>query len=314
MEIPEVSFPAALVLIGTIAYISFVSYESNIIESKDAKPYTTFGHPKKFFIDKIAGIMFRSFVPFNKLCHPLSHKKDDYRSGKENEHESTLKKIRSRLNIFEENTLHRPSCFLWNRLITKKDSKDFLVGGTVMIPRESNILVEWGLNSATAKSNGPDFGEDMPVEIEITCPASVIEGNVKFEGRGSGFRKFKTCKLEELKLSPSVPIMLYIHGGGFVVGATRDSSPYLMYSLSSHQAKEQKNDTAPPLILASVKYRLSPENPFPAGLVDCLSAAKYFFEKFPTSNIHISGFSAGGNFSSVVGLECVRKYPGRVKR
>ena len=133
---------------------------------------------------------------------------------------------------------------------------------------------------------------------------------------GYGLKKvFKTCKLEDLKLSQSVPIMLYIHGGGFVVGSSRDASPLYMFSLLSQRSKEMKaRDACPPLILASVKYRLAPENPFPAAVIDCLSAAKCVFESFPSSDVHVSGFSAGGNLAAVVGFESVRKYPGRVKR
>ena len=311
MELPDNPLTAlpVLIVIVTLLFLPSHLLEHNAEESRTAKPYTFWGHPKKFFLEKLLSLIFPHVVPFHKLCNPLSHKRADYVSGEENEHKSTLREVRSRMDFFDESIMHFATCFRWNRLIKKGKREDFLVGGTVMIPRESNILAEWGFKSA-GESPRPDFGEDMPVEIEITCPASAIEGSIEYIDGGQGFQKFKTCKLEDLMLSPSVPIILYYHGGGYAVGSARDSSPYFICSLSKE--KSDRNNKAPPLILASVKYRLAPENPFPAGLIDCLSAGKFFLEHY--SNVHICGFSAGGNFASVVGMECVRKYPGKLKR
>lgn len=317
MDLPESFAPAltTVLFILVIAYFSLLSYTSGIQESKDSKPYSNIGHPKKNFLDKVFGFLLACLVPLYKLCLPLSHKKDDYLSSEENQCGAILMTIRRAALKYETIISHLPFCFLWNRLITRADRTDYLVKGIVLIPRKSNILIEWGIKkSAGVTQSDLDFAEDMPVEVEITCPRNVIEGDLTFVGKGFGFRKFQTCKLEALKLSPHAPIMLHVHGGGFVIGGLQDLCAYLMYSLASQHAKKNKNDIAAPMILASVKYRLAPENPFPAGVIDCLSAADFFIGSFAASDIHISGFSAGGNLATVVGFECARKYPGKVKR
>jgi len=80
------------------------------------------------------------------------------------------------------------------------------------------------------------------------------------------------------------------------------------------------------IVVLSVTYRLAPEHPFPNSIIDCLSAASCIIERSNTTtvdkekdndndsnNIHIAGFSAGGQLATVVGLECYRRYPGIIK-
>lgn len=301
--------------IGAVTIVS--KYESFTKESKSSKAYSSFGHPKKFLLDKLVGLVFPLLIPFHILTS-ISHKASSYVGPRADEkNKSILDFLRKRLDMLELYALHWPSCKLWNRILRKNNDKDFLVGGTVMVPRNSSILSDWGVHNQT--SSVPNMMDsEWPVEVEITCPMSVIRGNVTMEEKGFGYEKFKTCKLEDLKLAPSVPIILYFHGGGFAMGGARDVFPFLVQSLLGHQCKVNRNEgkkdmAAPPLILASVKYRLCPENPFPSGAIDCLSAAEVIIDKFPKADIHICGFSAGGNLSTMVGFECVRKFPGRLK-
>ncbi len=156
--------------------------------------------------------------------------------------------------------------------------------------------MEWGIQKASdqkIRSSLPDFEEDLPVAIGTTCPASIIHGDGTFE---PGCWK---SRVEEsvhdvqagLKLLQSVSIMLYIHGGVFVVGHSRDKSLCYPYSFLSQRSKEMRTrDACPPLNRASVKHRLATENTMSAG-IDCLSAAKCMFESFPSSNVHISEFT-----------------------
>ena len=85
----------------------------------------------------------------------------------------------------------------------------------------------------------------------------------------------------------SGPMILYYHGGGFVVGG-----------LESHDdvCAEIAHRTMSKLI--SVDYRLSPENPFPACFLDALGA----FQHYSASGhpILLVGDSAGGNLAAGV--------------
>jgi hypothetical protein len=309
-------FTIAAFAIGVVTLFS--KYESMTEESKSSRPYSNLGHPKKFLLDKLAGFTFVRLIPLNMVTS-LSHKVSSYKGPKASEEDkSILDFIRMRCSMVEMYAFHWPSCMLWNRMLRKSNDKDFLVGGTVMVARNSNILSDWGMQK-NASSIAKMMDDECPVEVEITCPMSVIQGGITTKEKGFGYDKFKTCKLEDLNLLPAVPIILYFHGGGFALGGARDVFPYFVQSLLSHQRKVNLKDGKtvtgiPSIIVASVKYRLCPENPFPAAAIDCLSAAKAFIENFPETDIHVCGFSAGGNMSTMVGFECVRKFPGRLKR
>lgn len=66
------------------------------------------------------------------------------------------------------------------------------------------------------------------------------------------------------------------------------------------------------MIIISVDMRLAPEHPFPCGVIDCLSATSAVIETL--GSVHVGGESAGGNYTAVVAMECLRRYPEKIKR
>lgn len=100
-------------------------------------------------------------------------------------------------------------------------------------------------------------------------------------------------KKDEVKL----PVVLFIHGGGFVSGDF-DTHDILTRSIA--------NGTAA-LVLA-IDYRLAPENPFPSGLDDIRASLKWVSLHgseigADTSRIAIAGDSAGGNLATVLAMQ-----------
>jgi len=89
--------------------------------------------------------------------------------------------------------------------------------------------------------------------------------------------------------------LLYIHGGGWTLGALDAQDPLL----------EVIADNAD-LACVSVGYRLAPEHPYPAAPDDCEAAALWFVEnaqkEFGTDRLLISGPSAGAHLSLVTML------------
>ncbi|MGW6206652.1 alpha/beta hydrolase [Streptomyces sp. NPDC055089] len=63
---------------------------------------------------------------------------------------------------------------------------------------------------------------------------------------------------------PALPAVLWIHGGGFVLGNVD----------SVHHSAAQAASFASAVVVA-VAYRLAPEDPFPAGLDDCWAALEW---------------------------------------
>lgn len=85
--------------------------------------------------------------------------------------------------------------------------------------------------------------------------------------------------------------LLYIHGGAWMAGG-----------LDSHRALASRIAAVSGIPTLTVDYRLAPENPFPAGLTDCLSAYRWLLEngpdgETPCGRTFIAGDSAGGNLA-----------------
>lgn len=89
--------------------------------------------------------------------------------------------------------------------------------------------------------------------------------------------------------SPPVGLIVYFHGGGFVVGSPRD-----------FEAMYRKLVVSSGCRLISADYRLAPEYPFPAGVNDAYAtlvwAAKELADGLPVA---VAGDSSGANFAAV---------------
>lgn len=84
------------------------------------------------------------------------------------------------------------------------------------------------------------------------------------------------------------PIMIFYHGGGFVIG-TLDT--YEAYCTEAARALDM------PVI--SIDYRLAPEHKWPAAPDDCEAATRWIAENIPCTGLVTSGDSAGGNLAIV---------------
>jgi len=87
--------------------------------------------------------------------------------------------------------------------------------------------------------------------------------------------------------TPEDRLLLYLHGGGFVLGITH---------LHLHMVAYLANKMAVRALM--VDYRLAPEYPYPAALEDCLATYRWLLNKgIPAQNIILAGDSAGGNLA-----------------
>ena len=99
------------------------------------------------------------------------------------------------------------------------------------------------------------------------------------------------------KAAGPLPLLVYFHGGGFVVGSL-ESYDKLCRALANRVG----------CLVASVDYRLAPEHKFPAAPDDCLAALCWLREHAgeigaDATRIAVGGDSAGGNLAAVTALQ-----------
>ena len=100
------------------------------------------------------------------------------------------------------------------------------------------------------------------------------------------------------------PVVVYLHGGGWIGGSPR-----------THRKLGMQFAEAGYLTI-NVDYRLAPEHPFPAGLDDCVYAVKWTVENAKrwngdASRLAVGGDSAGGNLTAAtVTSLAAEKYSG----
>lgn len=81
--------------------------------------------------------------------------------------------------------------------------------------------------------------------------------------------------------------VLYLHGGGYVVG-----SPRTHRALTTALAREANAK------LLVIDYRMGPEHPCPAAIEDAVAAYRFLLDQgYDAANIAISGDSAGGGLT-----------------
>ncbi len=115
-------------------------------------------------------------------------------------------------------------------------------------------------------------------ERRIPGPASEIPVRI--------YRRFGT--------TDSVPAIVYLHGGGWVVGDLDTHDP-------SCRLLAEESDC----LVVSVDYRLAPEHPFPAAVDDAVAAYRWVHDRadelgVEPGRVGVMGDSAGGNLAAVV--------------
>ena len=90
-------------------------------------------------------------------------------------------------------------------------------------------------------------------------------------------------------LQDSTAAVVYLHGGGWVVGGPESHDP-LCRTLAARSG----------CTLIAADYRRAPEHPYPAAIEDAWTAARWAAERF--SQLAVAGDSAGGQLAASVAL------------
>ncbi len=135
--------------------------------------------------------------------------------------------------------------------------------------------------------NAPQIPAQKSEHVRIS--SRIIEGADKQEML---VKLYQPAKQESRKL----PAMLWIHGGGYVLGHP-DSDDGLCQEFAEGAG----------CVVVSVDYRLAPEHPYPAPLEDCYAALVWMTNAAEELNIDlariaIGGLSAGGGLTAALAL------------
>ncbi|MDR1387893.1 MAG: alpha/beta hydrolase [Propionibacteriaceae bacterium] len=159
---------------------------------------------------------------------------------------------------------------------------------------------------------------DVPIEVERAqslaasqaqvgvafepAPAEVEIGRLWIPGAESDQRimlKTYRAPTPDQPAEALRPGLLYIHGGGWCAGSADAAEVDAWCGQVAHEAG---------LVIASVEYRLAPEDKFPAGFLDCWAALEWVAANaellgMDRSRLAVGGGSAGGNLSAAVALK-----------
>jgi len=151
------------------------------------------------------------------------------------------------------------------------------------LPPQDARLAADSMIGAAFNDGGPTMADTQ--EIEIPGRRGAIEARLYVpEGAGR-----------------SSPGLLYLHGGGWVIG-----------SPDTHDRLTRELAAAIGARVVSLAYALAPEHPYPEGLDDCVDAARWLAahgEPFgiDAGRLLIGGDSAGGNLAAATLLRLRRE-------
>jgi acetyl esterase/lipase len=143
----------------------------------------------------------------------------------------------------------------------------------------------------------PTWGRWWRVTQAIPLKGRSVLATKNIDYWGDGIARHR-LDIYRSRLTPPVgaPVMVYVHGGAWVIGDKREQGKPMMYEL-----------VARGWVCVAINYRLSPKSAWPAHIVDVKKAVAWVRDHIAEhggdpSFIAISGGSAGGHLCALAAL------------
>jgi acetyl esterase/lipase len=143
----------------------------------------------------------------------------------------------------------------------------------------------------------PTWGKWWRVTRAIPMKSRAVRATLDIDYVGDGEKAHRLDVYSSRLLPPDrAPVMVYIHGGGWVIGDKREQGKPMMFEL-----------VARGWVCVTVNYRLSPKATWPEHMVDCKRALAWVKEHIAEYGgdpafVAVSGGSAGGHLCAHLAL------------
>jgi acetyl esterase/lipase len=131
----------------------------------------------------------------------------------------------------------------------------------------------------------------------IARPGRTFEVIRNVDYAGDGLKAHRLDVIRRRTDQPTAgPVMIYIHGGAWIIGDKREQGLPMLYELARRG-----------WVCVTINYRLSPKATWPDHIVDCKMAVAWVHEHIGEYGgdprfVAVSGGSAGGHLSALVAL------------
>ena len=135
-------------------------------------------------------------------------------------------------------------------------------------------------------------GAKMFEDLNVDLPEIGKSQDVVMREAGGGY---PNAEIYTPRGAGPFPVLLHIHGGGWFTGSAKGERKFAMQLCAAG------------FVVVNLNYRLAPEHPFPAGLQDCIYAARWIVRNIAKyggdpNRLAVGGGSAGGNLSACTTL------------
>jgi acetyl esterase/lipase len=148
-----------------------------------------------------------------------------------------------------------------------------------------------------AQPTAPTWGKWWRVTRAIPFRSRAVETTVNVDYWGDGIRRHRLDVYRSRLARPDkAPVMIYVHGGAWVIGEKREQGKPMMYEL-----------VARGWVCVAINYRLSPKATWPDHIVDVKRALVWVKEHIAEYGgdpdfVAVSGGSAGGHLCALLAL------------